>query len=172
MCKGRPGRPDAAIEMLLRSASSGGVGAKIASSPACRICRATNLDRMFGLMSSPLFTSTHLTVTGAFPVCLLHSSTGFSCQTSFPSKYSSSLARAALTSSGFSSCPVRSSLNVCSPSTLDLQDLPRLFVNARQGSTIGKLSVFSSMPTNPSWHTPSFCSCLRNPTRIARQSLK
>ena len=157
---------------MLRSASNGGVGANIASSPACRICRATNLDRMFGLMSSPLFTSTHLTVTGAFPVCFLHSSTGLSCHTSFPSKYSSSLALAALTSSGFNSCPVRSSLNVCSPSTWTFRISPRLFVNARQGSTIGTLSVFSSMPTNPSWHNPSFCSCLRNPTRIARQSLK
>lgn len=50
--------------------SIGGVGAKIASSPLSLTSRATSLLRISGLRSSPLLTSTHLTVMGGLPVLL------------------------------------------------------------------------------------------------------
>ena len=71
-CRRLPVISVAANDRIVRRDSSGGVGAKIASSPGCRICLATSRDLMLGLVSSPLLTSTHLTVTGGFP----RSSTG------------------------------------------------------------------------------------------------
>ena len=83
---GRPGKSVVAMDSTLLSASSGGVGAKMASSPACRICLATNLLRMFGLVLSPLLTSTHLTVTGGLPVTRLASPMGLFSHTTLASK--------------------------------------------------------------------------------------
>ena len=54
----------------MRNDSSGGVGAKMASYPAMRISRATRRLRYFGFSSSPLLTSTHLTLMGGRPVNL------------------------------------------------------------------------------------------------------
>ena len=89
-----------ANDIIVLRDSNGGVGAKIASSPGCRIWRATSRERMFGSTSSPLFTSTHLTVMGGLPVFLLASSMAFLTHTPFDSKKSSSFLRAALTSVG------------------------------------------------------------------------
>ena len=59
-----------AIMMMLLSDSSGGVGAKyvVLLLSVAFSWRATSLDRYFGFNSSPLFTSTHLTVIGGRPV--------------------------------------------------------------------------------------------------------
>ena len=100
ICRGLSGRSVAAIDRTLRRASMGGVGAKIASSPACRICRATSLERTLGHVLSPLFTSTHLTVMGGFHVTLRASAMGRFSQTSLLSNYSNSCRRAILTNSG------------------------------------------------------------------------
>ena len=104
-----PGKSVAAIDIMLLRASSGGVGAKIASSPAWRICLATRRDLTLGLRSSPLFTCTHRTDTGGLPVILRASAVGRLTHTCLASKYSSSFLMANRTSSGSSSCPVRSS---------------------------------------------------------------
>ena len=125
---GLPGRSVAAIEMMLRRASRSGVGAKITSSPACRICLATKRDRTLGFKSSPVFTSTNRTVTGALPVTRLRSSMGRNTHTSLPPKYSNSFFLEALTNSGSSSCPVKSSRKTLSPSICALKTDPLSFV--------------------------------------------
>ena len=107
---GRPGKSVAAIEMIVRSVSKGGVGAKVASSPGPRICRATSRDRMLGFALSPLFTSTHLTLMGPRPITRRHSLKLAFRQTPFDSKYANSFNRASRTSTGSSGWPVKSSL--------------------------------------------------------------
>ena len=100
--------------------SKGGVGAKMASASGWHICLATRRDLMLGVMSSPLLTSTHLTVTGGLPVQRLASSAGRSSHTPLPSNYSSSLVRAAPTRAGLRSWPVKSCLKISSFSILTI----------------------------------------------------
>ena len=58
-CGARPSMSVLATEMIILSDSSGGVGAKIASSPGCWILRATNSARMFGSTSSSYVHPSH-----------------------------------------------------------------------------------------------------------------
>ena len=111
-CFLEPTKSVAAIVRIIRRDSSGGVGAKIASCPACRISLATRRLRMFGFTSSPLFVSTHRTEMGARPMRRLASFTCFTSQTPLDSKYASSLRRASMHSPGGSGSPVRSSTNL------------------------------------------------------------
>ena len=66
--RGIPWKSVAASEKMVLKLSRAGVGAKIGSSPAFRISRATRRQRMFGASSSPLFVSIQRTEIGAFPV--------------------------------------------------------------------------------------------------------
>ena len=91
------------------NASSGGVGAKMLSSPGRLISRATSLDLYFGSASSALFVSTHFTEMGALPILIKASTLGRLCHTPLVSKYLSSSALAARTSAGMSGCPVTAS---------------------------------------------------------------
>ena len=47
-CRRLPSMSVAANDNIVRNDSSGGVGAQIASSPGCLICRATSRDLTFG----------------------------------------------------------------------------------------------------------------------------
>ena len=78
-----------ANDKTLLSASKGRAGADMASSLACRICRATSLLLTFGFRSSPFFTSAHRTVSNYLPDTLPASTFGR------VSTYSRDLARAA-----------------------------------------------------------------------------
>ena len=109
--RGSPGRFVVAWLRIILSDSSGGVGAKIASSPAVLISLATKRLRMRGLASSPLFVSTHLTVIGRRPILCIDSLIFLITHTFFSLKYSNSLARASMQSSAGSGSPVRSSMN-------------------------------------------------------------
>ena len=57
-------------------ASSGGVAANKSSRLSFLISLATSLHLYSGFSLSPLFVSTHLTLTGDFPVAFQHSSSG------------------------------------------------------------------------------------------------
>ena len=98
----------AKLKTVLR-ASSGGVGAKTESVPGCLICLATRRHRTFGLRWSHLLVQAHLTLMGGRPVSLRHSAIGTSFHTPLASKYASSLAFPAATSSSGRGWPVRSS---------------------------------------------------------------
>ena len=71
---------------------------------------------MLGLTSSPLLTSTHLTVTGGLPVLRRASAIGFFNHTPLASKKSNSFFRAAATKTESNTCPVRSSRYIGPPS--------------------------------------------------------
>ena len=77
------------------------------SHPDCRIRRARRRDRMFGVSSSPLLTTTNRTDKGGFPVRRRAPSMGRVFQITLESKKLRSFCLAARTSAGSSTRPVR-----------------------------------------------------------------
>ena len=169
----RPGLSLAASDMTVRRVSSGGVGAKMGSSPGPRIWRATSLERTFGDTSSLLFVSTHLTDMAPRPVTLWHSLFDLFAQTPFDSKYCSSLVLACRTKSGFSNCPVRSSRKTSPLDGASLSIGPPPQSRQKPDSVPQWSSQTEAIePTKPLLQAPSASSCFRIPISTARQSRK
>ena len=107
--RGIPWKSVAAKDRIVLRLSRGGVGAKIGSSPAFLISRATSLARMLGESSSPLLTMIQRVEIGFFPLARA-SLRGTFCQTCLLSKYSISSFIAAWTILGSKGCPEMASL--------------------------------------------------------------